>query len=161
MSVQKNGFSLMELVMALAIISILAVIALPSYNASIERTRRADCSRYLLKVSSKQVQFYTQYSSYTDIISAPANCIAASCGLNLSTDRNEHNACTVNAAVTPGNCGPETDPFIPCTGFTLIATLDNDKRCATVSLDNLGQKQATARPHSSLAGNALVDFCWR
>ena len=161
MLMRNNGFSLMELVIVLVIIGILAAIALPSYNESIERTRRVDCNRYLLQIASKQVQFYTQYSSYTDIIKAPTNCIAGSCGLNLSTDRNENDTCAITATATPDNCSPSIDPFIPCTGFTLTGTLDNDKKCATVSFDNIGQKRATAGPRTSFSSDALVDFCWR
>jgi type IV pilus assembly protein PilE len=161
MSTRNNAFSLIELAIVLAIIGILAAIALPSYKESIDRTRRTDCNHYLLEMASKQVQFYTQYSSYTGIIKAPISCIASSCGLNLSTDRSEYDVCAVTAVTTPNNCGPTTDTFIPCTGFTLMGTLDNDKKCATVSFDNLGQKRATAGPDTSLTGDVLVDFCWR
>ena len=36
------GFTLVELLVALAIVGILAAVALPSYQSSVERSRRAD-----------------------------------------------------------------------------------------------------------------------
>ena len=158
---RNSGFALIELVIILAVIGILVTIALSAYDNSIERTRRADCTRHLREIASRQVQFYTYYSSYTDIIRAPANCKVSSCGLDLSTADSEHDTCVVSASVLPNHCGPATNPFIPCDSFTLTATLNNDKRCATLGLDSRGQKRATPASDSSLTGDALVDFCWR
>ena len=82
-------------------------------------------------LASKQAQFYTQYSSYADILKAPVTCTASSCGLNLSTDKNEQNTCTIAIHTQPDGCGPTTSPFIPCTGFTLMGELHKDEKCAT------------------------------
>ena len=83
------------------------------------------------------------------------------CGLNLPTDSSDHHTCKVTVVTTPGQCGAATDPFVPCTGFTLTGVLNKDKQCASVGLNNLSQKQATPGPNTILTGNALIDFCWR
>lgn len=158
---QRNGFSLMELFIVFAIISILAAIALPSYNGSIERAQRTDCNKFLLELASKQAQFYTQYASYTGVLKSPVNCTADSCGLNLFTNRNEQGTCTVTVLTKPSDCGATTEPFTPCNEFTLLGKLDNDSICATVGFDHLGQKYATAGRDNTLTEDELVDFCWR
>ena len=160
-AMQRKGFSLMELFIVFAIIGILASIALPSYNESIERAQRTDCNKYLLELASKQARFYTQYASYTGVLKSSVNCSAANCGLNLSTNSNEQETCIVTVNITPGGCGSVTEPFMPCTEFKLLGKLGNDKKCATVGFDHLGQKYATAGQDNILTGDELVDFCWR
>ena len=160
-AMQRKGFSLMELFIVFAIIGILATIALPSYNESIERAQRTDCNKYLLELASQQARFYTQYASYTGTLKSSVNCTAASCGLNLPENSNEKEACIVTVSVTPSDCGPVTEPFIPCTEFSLLGKLDNDKKCATVGFDHLGQKYATPGQDNVLTGGELIDFCWR
>lgn len=47
------GFSLMELLMALAIVSILTVIAVPAYQQYVERAREGDAQAYLTGLSGR------------------------------------------------------------------------------------------------------------
>jgi len=60
----KNGFTLIELMIVLAIIAILAAIAYPSYQDHIQRTRRADAMGTLLGMAGAMERYYTERNSY-------------------------------------------------------------------------------------------------
>lgn len=51
--------------MVLAVISILTVLAYPSYQSQMTENRRTDGQRILLEVMNEQQKFYSRYSTYT------------------------------------------------------------------------------------------------
>jgi type IV pilus assembly protein PilE len=59
------GFSLIELLVAVAIIGILAAIAIPSYVDKVQKSRRTDAKTALLDLASRQERFYTTNNTYT------------------------------------------------------------------------------------------------
>ena len=61
---KQNGFSLIELLIVIAIIGILAGIAYPSYQEYIARARRADAKTVLLENAQFLERFYTQNGTY-------------------------------------------------------------------------------------------------
>lgn len=61
---KSNGFTLIELMIVVAIIGILAAIAYPSYQDSVRKTRRANVQADLLKLSSYMERIFTEKSSY-------------------------------------------------------------------------------------------------
>lgn len=60
-----KGFTLIELVIVMAIVAILAAVALPSYDRYVQRTRRADGREALMRVAAAQERFYTNRNQYT------------------------------------------------------------------------------------------------
>lgn len=54
-----HGFTLIELMITVAIIGILASIAVPSYSSYIARARRADARAQLMQVTQLMQRFYT------------------------------------------------------------------------------------------------------
>lgn len=57
MSLKSQGFTLMEMLVALCIIGVIAGLALPQYTKSVERARRKDAENQLLLIHSAQEQY--------------------------------------------------------------------------------------------------------
>jgi type IV pilus assembly protein PilE len=62
--VRSRGFTLLEVMIACAIIAILAAIAYPSYKTSIQKSRRADATTALLGVASQMERYSTEKGTY-------------------------------------------------------------------------------------------------
>jgi type IV pilus assembly protein PilE len=60
----NSGFSLLELLIALAIIGILAAICYPSYQQYVLKTYRAEAVAQLLQVANAQEHHLADYASY-------------------------------------------------------------------------------------------------
>ena len=61
---KNKGFTLMELMIAVAIISILAGIGYPAYTSQIAKGRRAECRSGILQSMQQQERYYSQFNAY-------------------------------------------------------------------------------------------------
>ena len=57
---KQNGFTLIELMIVVAIIGVLSAIAYPSYQSYMKKSARADAKVGLTKLADKQERFYLQ-----------------------------------------------------------------------------------------------------
>ncbi|MBK8817166.1 MAG: prepilin-type N-terminal cleavage/methylation domain-containing protein [Methylococcaceae bacterium] len=64
MNSRINGFTLVELMIAVAIIGILTAIAVPSYQESMRKSRRADAQGALMNFANGMERLYTENSTY-------------------------------------------------------------------------------------------------
>lgn len=60
----SKGFTLIELMIAVAVVGILAAIAYPSYQDSVRKSRRADAKSALLDAAHERTVF-TENNQYT------------------------------------------------------------------------------------------------
>lgn len=68
MATQSRGFSLIELLVVVAIMGILMVIALPSYNQYVIHANKAAAKAFLLEVASREEQFLIGNGSYGSLV---------------------------------------------------------------------------------------------
>ena len=129
---KTSGFSLIELMIVVAIIGILAGIGIPAYQNHMLKAHRADAQTVLLDLAARQERFIAQNPAgyATDISGSGVN------GLNLgrTTSREGYYDLTVAANAT---------------SYLLTATATggqaNDTDCATITFSSAGVKSGTTR----------------
>lgn len=139
---KDSGFSLIELMIVVAIVGILAAIAYPSYQEQVRQSRRAEAQAVLLEAAQFMERFFTVNSRYHQTTAGVAVALPSA----LTRSPKEGGAARYTIALTGINAGAYTLQATP--------TADNpDTRCGVLSVDQAGNKGAT--------GTAGVAACWR
>ncbi len=74
----KRGFTLIELMIVVAVVGILAAIAYPSYTDSIRKARRSDGKAALMNAAQRMEVYYARNAAYTGATLANTNIPATS-----------------------------------------------------------------------------------
>lgn len=72
-----QGFTLIELMITVAVIAILAAVALPGYQFAMRNTRRAEAQGCLMELQNFMERFFTLNSSYKCTQTQTPTCTAA------------------------------------------------------------------------------------
>lgn len=137
---KRNGFTLIELMITVAIIGILAAIALPSYTSYIARGKITDAVAVLGDYRVRMEQYYQDNRNY------------GTAGVNV--------ACPVTTATSKYATYTCTIVGTPSTSYTATATsiaglLGNATGDYTFTID-----QANTKSTSKFKGASVAKSCW-
>lgn len=162
---KQSGFSLLELMVAVAILGIITSIAYPSYMKQVQKSKRTPAKVELMRVAQLQESFYVQNLSYAATLNG--NTAAGGLGFAAATVTTEGGDYSVSLVSTKadGNACTGTSAT-PCVLYRLIATPIStepqayDAPCTGFQLTNTGAKAAKNVAHPSYNTASVRDTCW-
>ena len=134
---RPHGFTLIELMITIAVVAILAAIAFPSYQNYVLKSGRADAKSALYGAAQTLERCYTRFSAYND-----GNC-QVQAGTPIDSENEKYE---VKVETTATTFDLTAEPQGPQT---------KDTECGNFTLDHTGQKGAKGSTDA-----AIVEKCW-
>lgn len=172
---RKKGFTLIELMVTVAIVSILASIAYPSYMSSVLKGKRAQAKVALAELLQQQERFMTQKNCYmaftTDTTGTAVATAASACGFAAGTvvpfktfsgDNLANSAYLLMADACPASSTSTSPTMSTQECIRVIAKpIGNDPAVGALRMTSTGTKDCTA-PASSTDALAMSSskLCW-
>ena len=145
-----GGFTLIELMITVAIIALLAAIAIPSYMDSVWKGKRAEGKAAILKMLQAEERYYTTNNRYVDPSTLAAADRGAFPAYSADSSATSRYTLSVTTTVSTGMCADNDLQKCAIVVATVIGSAD--PKCGmTLSMDTVGNR-------SSSTGNAL---CWK
>ena len=134
-----QGFTLIELMITVAIVGVLASLAYPSYAQYIVRSNRSSAVSFVMNLASKQEQYNLDARQYTNQLS-----LLGAASIPTEVSNNYNVTVTADNTVAP--------PTYSITATPTGTQLARDTLCGTLSINQTGLK--------TISGTSAVNKCW-
>lgn len=136
---KKRGFTLIELMITVAIVAILASVAYPSYTQYIVRSNRSSAVSFVMNLASRQEQYNLDARQYTNQLS-----LLGAATIPAEVSNNYNVTVAVDNTVAP--------PVYSVTATPTGTQLARDTQCGTLQIDQTGV--------TTISGTSTVSKCW-
>lgn len=135
-----RGFSLIEVMIALAILLVLAVLAYPGYADSVRRTKRAEGQMALVEAMDGQVRYYSEHRAYKAFSASDADLA----GFRWwSGGSSAQSAYELDAYPCAGQSVGECIELRARPGTDRVDGKFRDPECGVLTLDSVGRQTAS------------------
>jgi type IV pilus assembly protein PilE len=143
------GFSLIELMIALAIAAVLAAIAIPMYQKQVQKSRRTDARTAVLDLAGREERYLSVSSGYTNV---PTN-LGYGTAFPVTVGSGYYQ---LNVTVSAVGVNPPTYVVfaVPVAGSQQL----KDLQCQYFSVDNTGLQFSSA---TGAGGTNTASTCWQ
>jgi len=146
-----RGFTLLELLVAVTVISVLVAIALPSYYESILKGKRVQARTAILLLLQQQERYLTQNNTYLFFTNSLGTTNPATVPFaTYSGDTNVNTAYWLSAGACSTTSSAKDCVVVSATPVTA------DDKVGTLSMNSAGVKSCTG----TASGSTTVKVCW-
>lgn len=143
-NVHKKGFTLVELMIALAVVAILVTLAIPSFRDTLRKSRRSDAMNAIHNLHLAQEKWRVNHATYGSL-GNPSNPLT-NLGPNPLISADGHYSITFPAGT------------VTSTSYTILGTAQGDQvndSCGDFTLT------FTAGVITKTTSKGVADYCWR
>lgn len=149
----QRGFTLIELMITVAIIGILAAVAYPLYTGSVLKSRRADAKTALLDLAQREERWMSTANTYSDVAS-PDLGYASGASVKPASPLPvlSGSVAYYTLAVVSLTAGTSTTPAAFTLKATAIGGQTKDTKCTDFTLTSAGVQ--------TVSGTGPASECW-
>jgi type IV pilus assembly protein PilE len=139
--IASSGFTLIELMITVAVVSILATVASAVYTNEVQKSRRTDARSALLDLAGREEKLFSITNAYS---ATPSDMGYAAVGTPFPI--------TVGSGYYQVSATIANPPVSYLITATAIGSQVGDTQCATLSVDQTGAQTST--------GTGTASMCW-